>query len=95
MTETTSMQCVKYKYSTDKAHNCTACVGKDFHEGMIFILFRSSFHVSLTVHVSIAFTSNCCFHNPTIVCYFHFVSFCICLNECGGLAYQLNCINKN
>ncbi len=29
--------------------------GKDLHEGMIFIIFRSSFHISFTVHDSIVY----------------------------------------
>ncbi len=41
--------------------------GKDLHEGMIIILFRSSFHVSLQfMSVLYIHHGNCGFHNPKI-----------------------------
>ncbi len=45
---------VQYNQITVPTNHITVLrvlAGKDLHEGMILILFRSSFHVSLLVHI--------------------------------------------
>ncbi len=53
--------CNAWNKSTVPIHHITllrVLAGKDLHESMIFILFRSSFHVSLTVHDSIVYKNS-------------------------------------